>query len=170
MKLVDRIDQALDACCNVLRVFGTVMLCLMLVFNLINLGLRIAHRQELASLTQWTEVLFVWMCFAGFYVIHRTRRDIVVDFLVDRLGARLQAVIPVFVDLVVLSVMVAILSQTARIVELQQATIDLVGIPKYCEAMGLFVAAALVALDVLLHLFHLTRGRPHTPLPVETDL
>ncbi|MGI4815120.1 MAG: TRAP transporter small permease [Janthinobacterium lividum] len=162
MKTVNLVDGWLDVCCQLFKALATLLLLTMLVLNLVNLGLRTMHRQEIASLTQWTEVLFVWMCFAGFFVIHRMRRDIFVEFLVQKLGDKGRMGVRVFVDLVIAVVLAAILSQGSRIVELQAATIELVGIPKYWEAVGLFISAALILIDVLLDLVYAVSGGQRT--------
>lgn len=158
-RLTGYIDRLLDSCCSVLRVVAGLLMLGIVALSLCNLGLRITHHQEIASFTGWSEVLFVWMCFAGFYVIHHTRRDICIEYFVNKLGGAGRVFVRLIRDVVVLLVSGTILWQAPKIVELQQGAIDLVGIPKYDEALLLFLVVGLIALDASLDLYRLAARR-----------
>jgi TRAP-type C4-dicarboxylate transport system permease small subunit len=112
-------------------------------------------------------VLFVWMTFFGFYVVYRRGKDITVDFLIDRLGARARFASRLLVDALVITLMLVMLVQAPHIVRSQVGTIEMVGLERYSMSIPLFATAVLITLDFLLDMITALMGRPervHEPV------
>src|SRR5690554_6810329 len=84
--LLRALDAGLGACERVFLVAANGLLLLMLAINLANILSRLFFDLGIIWVFPWTEVLFVWMIFLGFFVIYRRGQDISVDILVRQFG------------------------------------------------------------------------------------
>src|SRR5262245_25980852 len=82
--LLSLIESLLFACERLFLVLANGCLAVMMLINIINVILRGFVTQGLTSVFPWSVVLMVWMTFLGFFLLYRKRKDITVDFLVDR--------------------------------------------------------------------------------------
>ena len=115
----------------------------------------------------WSVVLFVWMTFFGFFVVYRRGKDITVDFLIDRMGARARFVSRLVVDVLVIGLMLVMLIQAPHIIRSQVGTIEMVGLERYSMSIPLFVTAMLITLDFALDVIKALMGQPertHEPV------
>lgn len=91
-------------------------------------------------------------------MIYRRRRDIAVEFLVDRLPPRLQRITRFIAKLVTLGVTGVLIWQAPDVLALQVGPIsELVDIERYLLSIPLFVSSFLIFTDTLVDIL---RGSP----------
>lgn len=156
--LIRPIEGFLDACATVMRVAANVILAVMLALNVVNITIRMTRNFELTYVLAWTEVLFVWMTFLGFFVIVRLGRDITIDFLVDRLGRAGMIVSRIVANLVILAMVGIILSQMSETMVLQEGKLEIVGIDRFYLSVPLFLSSALIVVHSVLDLVRAAVG------------
>jgi TRAP-type C4-dicarboxylate transport system permease small subunit len=114
----------------------------------------------------WSMVVFVWMSFLGFFAVYRRRKDIAVDFVMQRLGPRAMAASRWFVALTVLVVIGIILMEMPLILESQRGVVDGALLPgghelnRYALSVPLAVSCLLIFVNALLDLAKAWLGRP----------
>jgi TRAP-type C4-dicarboxylate transport system permease small subunit len=165
--LIERLDRALGVCERLFLALANACLAIMLVANMANIATRALFDKGLVYVFPWSVVLFVWMTFFGFYVVYRRGKDITVDFLIDRLGARARFASRLLVDALVITLMLVMLFQAPHIVRSQVGTIEMVGLERYSMSIPLFATAVLITLDFLLDMIKALMGRPervHEPV------
>ena len=131
----------------------------MLGLNIVNIALRAITDKGITWVFPWTVVLFVWMTFFGFFVLYRKRRDITIDFLVDRLGAWAHFVSRLLVNSIVLVLMSVMLWHAPAIYEQQVGTIEMVGLERYTMSTPLFVSCVLIFIDFVIDTIYAVAGR-----------
>jgi TRAP-type C4-dicarboxylate transport system permease small subunit len=165
--LIEQLDRALGVCERLFLALANACLAIMLVANMANIATRALFDKGLVYVFPWSVVLFVWMTFFGFYVVYRRGKDITVDFLIDRLGARARFASRLLVDALVITLMLVMLVQAPHIVRRQVGTIEMVGLERYSMSIPLFATAVLITLDFLLDMIKALMGRPervHEPV------
>jgi TRAP-type C4-dicarboxylate transport system permease small subunit len=165
--LIEQLDRALGVCERLFLALANACLAIMLVANMANIATRALFDKGLVYVFPWSVVLFVWMTFFGFYVVYRRGKDITVDFLIDRLGARARFASRLLVDALVITLMLVMLVQAPHIVRSQVGTIEMVGLERYSMSIPLFATAVLITLDFLLDMIKALMGLPervHEPV------
>ncbi len=155
-------ERGLAVCERGFLAAANLLLLAMLAINVVNILSRLILDLGIIWVFPWTTVMFVWMVFLGFFVVYRRGKDITVDVLVKRLGARLQTAVRVLVDLLVVALMALVLSQAPSLLPRQVGELDLVGIQRYWLAVPFYVSCALILLQFLLDLLNALAG----PRPV----
>lgn len=126
------------------------LLVAMLVGNAANIASRNLFGVAILFVFPWTIVFFVWGSFLCFFVIYRRRRDIAVDFVVERLPARLRRATQLIAKLVTLGVTGVLIWQAPGVLALQVGPIsDLVDIERYLLSIPLFISSFLIFTDTL---------------------
>ena len=97
---------------------------------------------------------FVWMSFFGFFVVYRRRKDIAVDFVMNKLGTGAVVASRYLVNLLILIVTGVMLLQMPTIIGSQVGVIDGVITPwgeleRYTLSVPLAISCALIFLDTL---------------------
>jgi TRAP-type C4-dicarboxylate transport system permease small subunit len=165
--LIEALERALGECERLFLALANLCLAIMLFANMANIASRALFDKGIIYVFPWSIVLFVWMTFLGFFVVYRRGKDITVDFLIDRIGARARVASRLLVDVLVIGLMLVMLIQAPHIVRSQVGTIEMVGLQRYSMSIPLFVTAALIALDFLLDAVGALMGRPertHRPV------
>lgn len=165
--LIEALERALGECERLFLALANLCLAIMLFANMANIASRALFDKGIVYVFPWSIVLFVWMTFLGFFVVYRRGKDITVDFLIDRIGARARVASRLLVDVLVIGLMLVMLIQAPHIVRSQVGTIEMVGLQRYSMSIPLFVTAALIALDFLLDAVGALMGRPertHRPV------
>lgn len=158
MRLVSIVDAGLGACQRVIQHLASALLAIMLVMNLINVIVRAIFAHELTFVAPWTMVLFVWLCFLGFFVITRINRDVSVDFVVEKIGGRTLKLARVATEIILVAMTVVIMLQLPKTVSLQSSLIPMVGIERYYLSLPLFLSCALILLNALVTLAKMAIG------------
>ncbi|ESR27022.1 TRAP transporter small permease [Lutibaculum baratangense] len=164
--IVRPIEAALDAVEWAFRSAANLLLLAMLVINFLNIASRFFTNQGLAWVFPLTTVMFVWMTFLGFYVVYRRGKDITVDFLLDRLGAKANMVARILVDLAMLLLLGVLLAEAPALLSRQVGNIEMVGIQRYWLSVPFFVSCFLIVIHVLVDMVHAFRRDPephHVP-------
>lgn len=147
------VDYFLTWSATVFVVLGNICLGILLIINIVNITSRLLLHEGIAWIFAWSVVLFVWMVFLTLFVIYRTKKDITVDFLVERLGTEWRFASRLLVSVFTLTLMGAILWQGPRIIDSQVGDIQMVGIPRYAMSIPLFVSCALTFVDAIVESF-----------------
>ena len=159
MSIVDLVNRLLGVCERLFHVLANVCLAVMLGLNIVNIALRAITDKGITWVFPWTVVLFVWMTFFGFFVLYRKRRDITVDFLVDRLGAWADFASRLLVNSIVLVLMSVMLWHAPAIYEQQVGTIEMVGLERYTMSTPLFVSCVLIFINFVIDTIYAVAGR-----------
>ncbi len=146
---------------------ANVILIIILFINIANITSRAMFDQGLIWVFPWTRVLFVWMVFLGFYVIYRRHRDIKVDILYKALPSRVQNIITIGTNLIVIALMAVILREAPNLLPRQVGNMDYVGLQRYWLAVPFYASCAFILLEFLRDtLLRLTEGPPEEAAPV----
>lgn len=142
----------LGGCERLFLTAANLLLLGILAINIVNILSRLLFDLGIIWVFPWTRVMFVWMIFLAFFVIYRRGKDITVDFVVKFMSARVQWLVRVFVDLVVIALFVVILLQIPTLLPRQVGNLDLVGIQRYWLAIPFYVSCTLIMLEFVLDL------------------
>lgn len=159
MSIVDLVNRLLGVCERLFHVLANACLAVMLGLNIVNIALRAITDKGITWVFPWTVVLFVWMTFFGFFVLYRKRRDITIDFLVDRLGGWAHFASRLLVNSIVLVLMSVMLWHAPAIYEQQVGTIEMVGLERYTMSTPLFVSCVLIFIDFVIDTIYAVAGR-----------
>jgi len=143
------IDTILVSAERLFLILANGCLALMLLMNVFNVGWRAITDRNINFIWPWTGLLFVWMCFFGFFVIYRRSNDITVDFFVDLIGEKARHTTRILSDLIIIALMLLLLVEAPRTLESQVGSMELIALERYWMSVPLFVSAALVALHFL---------------------
>ncbi len=169
-RVLGPIDRALGLIDRVFLTLASLMLVAMLAGNTANIAIRNLLGTSLPFIFSWTVLLFVWMCFLGFYVMYRRGRDIRVEFFIDRLGPRGQRAAEFLAHLAVLAVTTTIAIEGPGVLALQVGPIsEDIEIERYVLSVPLFVSVALVWTDAVIRLLRLIGGKPVPPHPLPME-
>ena len=160
MAFVDLVDRLLGVCERVFRVLANACLAIMLGMNIVNIAVRGVTEKGIPWVFPWTVVFFVWMTFFGFFVLYRKRRDITVDFIVDRLGPWARLASRLLVNAIVLVLMTVMLWHAPTIYEQQVGSIEMVGLERYTMSTPLFVSCALIFINFVIDTVRILAGQP----------
>ncbi|MEO3388349.1 TRAP transporter small permease subunit [Mesorhizobium sp. CAU 1741] len=148
--MLDSLERGLAGCERVFLFAANGLLITMLAINLANILSRLILDTGIIWVFPWTEVLFVWMIFLGFFVIYRRNQDITIDILVRRLGPTTRAVLQIVVGVIIASLMLLLLYQALTLVPRQVGRIDMVGLQRYWLSIPFFVSCTLIVVLIAL--------------------
>ena len=160
MGVVDRVDRLLDVCERVFLVLANTCLAVMLAINMVNISSRAVFDKGIQWVFPWSVVLFVWMTFFGFFVLYRMRRDITVDFFVDRIGPSARFATRLLVNVIILMLMAVMLWHAPQILASQAGEIEMVAIDRYFMSVPLFLSCALISVTFTIDTIRALRGEP----------
>ncbi len=139
---------------------ANLCLLLMLVLNIVNIGWRGAMDKSLNFVWPWTGLLFVWMCFFGFFIVYRKSKDITVDYFVDLAGEKARRFTRVMSGVIIVALMLLLLFEAPRTLGSQVGDMELIEMERYWMRGLLFAAAALVMRHFVLDLIDAALGVP----------
>ena len=160
MGVVDRVDRLLGVCERVFLVLANTCLAVMLAINMVNISSRAVFDKGIQWVFPWSVVLFVWMTFFGFFVLYRMRRDITVDFFVDRIGPSARFATRLLVNAIILMLMAVMLWHAPQILASQTGEIEMVAIDRYFMSVPLFLSCALIAVTFTIDTIRALHGEP----------
>lgn len=155
--VLNAFDRALGVCERIFLVLANTCLVVMLTINVANIAQRALIDRGIQWVFAWSGVLFVWMTFLGFFVIYRRKKDITVDFVIDRLGVKGRDVSRFLVNVIVMFLMAIMLAQAPKILTSQVGVIQMVGLERYVLSVPLFVSCALILINFALDTVRLFR-------------
>jgi len=157
------LDRLLGLCERAFLIAANTCLATMLVINTVNIASRAVFDKAIPWVFPWSVVLFVWMCFLGFFVLYRQRRDITVDFLIERLGEGARRASRLAINAIVIALMAVMLWHMPEILDQQVGDIEMVGLERYTMSLPLFVSCALIVLEFVIDTVRALRGQPEHP-------
>lgn len=167
--LIKAFDRVLQVCEHLFLVLANACLIIMLTINVANIGQRALIDKGIHWVFAWTGVLFVWMTFLGFFVIYRRKKDITVDFVIDRLGVKGRNASRFLVNLIVMFLMAVMLAQAPKILSSQVGVIQMVGLQRYVLSLPLFISCALIFINFAIDTIRLFRGEGTTAPAAESE-
>ncbi len=157
-KVVHLLDYFLDKTSFLFLLIANSCLALMLIGTFATISLRL-FTISFYWIWPWTMQFFVWMSFFGFFVVYRFGKDIVVDFLIFKLGHTAILITRYLVPILIMTIMGFILKEMPVIISSQVGVIDGVITPwggeleRYTLSIPLGVSCFLIFLNSLLDLF-----------------
>ncbi len=163
--LIDTIDRLLGVCERLFLVLANTCLLVMLAINVANIAQRAVIDVSIQWVFPWSVVLFVWMTFFGFFVIYRRKKDITVDFVIDRTPPQVQKAARVMVDAIVILLMAIMLLHAPKILSIQVGEIEMVGLERYSLSVPLFISCFLILLNFVVDIANTFREGDAAPAP-----
>ena len=160
MEFVRLVDRLLGVCERLFLVLANTCLGIMLVINMANIASRALFDKGIQWVFPWSVVLFVWMTFFGFFVLYRMRRDITVDFLVDRIGPSARFATRLLVNFIILMLMGIMLWHGPQILASQAGDIEMVGLERFWMSVPLFLSCILISVTFVLDTVYAFQGEP----------
>ena len=147
------LDNGLDRLAVLFHIIANGCLGIMLIGTAATIILRLFNTSYY-WIWPWTMQCFVWMSFFGFFVVYRRRKDIAVDFVMNKLGTGAVVASRYLVNLLILIVTGVMLLQMPTIIGSQVGVIDGVITPwgeleRYTLSVPLAISCALIFLDTL---------------------
>ena len=163
--MINTIDRLLGVCERLFLVLANACLVVLLTINVANIAQRAVIDVSIRWVFPWSVVLFVWMTFIGFFVIYRRKKDITVDFVIDRTGPQVQKAARLMVDMIVILLMAIMLWHAPRILSMQVGVIEMVGLERYSMSVPLFVSCLLILLNFVVDIAKTFREGDAAPAP-----
>ena len=160
MEFARLVDRLLGVCERLFLVLANACLGIMLVINMANIASRALFDKGIQWVFPWSVVLFVWMTFFGFFVLYRMRRDITVDFLVDRIGPSARFATRLLVNFIILMLMGIMLWHGPQILASQAGDIEMVGLERFWMSVPLFLSCILISINFILDTVYAFQGEP----------
>ena len=114
---------------NVLRIVMVAMLSVLIVTVAVNVVGRFAFNASLATSDELSRFLFVWVIFLGAALAHLHGEHIAVDLVVSRLPRSFARPVLVLQELLIGTVLVALLVSAQRVMSLSLGDSPLLGVP-----------------------------------------
>ena len=163
--MIDALDRLLRVCERLFLVLANACLIVMLAINVANIAQRAVIDVSIQWVFPWSVVLFVWMTFIGFFVIYRRKKDITVDFVIDRTGPQVQKAARLMVDVIVILLMAIMLWHAPKILSMQVGVIEMVGLERYSMSVPLFISCFLILLNFVVDIAKTFREGGAAPAP-----
>jgi TRAP-type C4-dicarboxylate transport system permease small subunit len=146
------LGRALAAVDALLAALTCSLLAFVVAANAWEIALRAIANQSLHWLYEVNLLLANWIYFLGICLIYWRKRDIVIDFLVDRLPAGPRRVYQSCINLLVIAVLAVIARYGVELMQLQTPDYSMgVGIWNPLFTLPVVLGAVLMALAVLHH-------------------
>jgi len=144
--MIEKVFSGWEMVCKIIAV-----LCLVVMFttNIFNIILRALFNYSFVWIFPLTIFLFMWMTFFGAYVIYRQNKEITVDFLYNRLPETSRKWITFISSILIMGLMVLILIHAPRLIYAQMGPIQVLRIPRYFQAVPLFLFCFILFFDFL---------------------
>jgi TRAP-type C4-dicarboxylate transport system permease small subunit len=152
------IEKAFSGWEKACRVIAVLCLGIMFTTNIFNIILRGLFNYSLVWVFPLTIFLFMWMTFFGAYVIYRQKREITVDFIYNHLPETSRKVITLVSNILIMALMILILWHAPRLIYAQLSPMQVLRIPRYFQAVPLFLFCIVLSFDFLYETVKLIRG------------
>ncbi len=156
------IEKAFSGWAKICKVIAVLCLGIMFLTNIINILLRGLFNYSFVWIFPLTIFLFMWMTFFGAYVIYRQKREITVDFIYNRLPEAGRKWITLVSNILIMGLMVLLLWHAPRLIRAQMSPMQVLRIPRYFQAVPLFLFCIVLSLDFLYETVRLIQGDKST--------
>ncbi len=131
---------------------------LMVAINFVQIFFRYVLDVAFVWVLPATMMLMIWMVFLGAFVIYRRKKDIVVRFVVMRLPQVPSRILTVTTNILVMTLLVAVILEAPRIFQLQSSIMQVIPLPRYTKSLPLFIGLGGILLDYLVATLELLRS------------
>jgi TRAP-type C4-dicarboxylate transport system permease small subunit len=152
------IERAFSGWERICKVIAVLCLGIMFTTNIFNILLRALFNYSFVWIFPLTIFLFMWMTFFGAYVIYRRKREITVDFIYNLLPESSRKVITLVSNFLIMGLMVLILVHAPRLIYAQMGPLQVLRVPRYFQAVPLFLFCAVLFFDFLNETIKLIHG------------
>ena len=156
------IEKVFSGWAKICKVIAVLCLGIMFLTNIINILLRGLFNYSFVWIFPLTIFLFMWMTFFGAYVIYRQKREITVDFIYNRLPEAGRKWITLASNILIMGLMVLLLWHAPRLIRAQMSPMQVLRIPRYFQAIPLFLFCIVLSLDFLYETVRLIQGDKST--------
>jgi TRAP-type C4-dicarboxylate transport system permease small subunit len=153
--MMEKIFSGWERICKVIAV---LCLGIMFITNILNILLRALFNYSFIWIFPLTIFLFMWMTFFGAYVIYRQKREITVDFIYNLLPETNRKWITLVSNILIMGLMVLILAHGPRLIRAQMGPLQVLRVPRYLQAVPLFLFCIVLFFDFLDGTIKLMRG------------
>lgn len=144
----DEFHERLPLPFKILDTLVKSLMVLLLVLLLFAVGANVFGRfvlnQSLPATSELARFLFIWVIFLGAALAHLHREHIAVTLFVERMPRRVQRWFVVLQELIILTVVVALLVSAYEVLTTQPGTSPLLGVPLWLITISVPVSAALM--------------------------
>jgi TRAP-type C4-dicarboxylate transport system permease small subunit len=157
--MIEKVFSGWEKMCKIIAVF---CLGIMFLTNIVNILLRGLFNYSFVWIFPLTILLFMWMTFFGAYVIYRQKREITVDFIYNRLPEAGRKWITLVSNILIMGLMALLLWHAPRLIHAQMSPMQVLKIPRYFQAVPLFLFCIVLSLDFLYETVKLIQGDKST--------
>ncbi len=154
--------RCIDVVIEVEKHISIICLAAMLILGSIQILTRTVLGQSFVWIYPLTILLFCYMTFIGFAVVFKKKEYIIVESLTQLFPEAIQQKLELIINFFMLIIFIFILSLAPKIIEIQNITMQIIHIPRYVQAIPLFVASATIILILLYEIFGTILGKEGT--------
>jgi TRAP-type C4-dicarboxylate transport system permease small subunit len=121
------------------RIAAVLSLGAMFLINILNIGFRALFNYSFVWVFPLTLFLFIWMTFFGAFVIYRQKREITVDFIYSLLPEIGRVWITIICNILMMALLILFLWTAPRLIRSQASLMQVLQIPRYLQAIPLFL-------------------------------
>jgi TRAP-type C4-dicarboxylate transport system permease small subunit len=147
MRALNRFLDLLEKICLIV---ATLAVALMVVLNIVQVFFRYALNAAFVWVFPVTMLLFIWMTFLGAFVVYRRKKDIVVSFIANLVPGLGRAMLTLATNILILLFLLLILLEAPKLISHQTSIMQVVPLPRYFQAIPLFIGVAGIFLDYLI--------------------
>ena len=156
------IEKAFSGWEKICKVIAVLCLGIMFLTNIFNILLRGLFNYSFVWIFPLTIFLVMWMTFFGAYVIYRQKREITVDFIYNRLPENWRKVTTLVSNILMIGLMLLILVHAPKLIYAQLGPLQVLRVPRYFQAVPLFLFCVVLSLDFLHETVKLIQGEKST--------
>jgi TRAP-type C4-dicarboxylate transport system permease small subunit len=157
--MIEKVFSGWEKMCKIIAVS---CLGIMFLTNIVNILLRGLFNYSFVWIFPLTILLFMWMTFFGAYVIYRQKREITVDFIYNRIPEAGRKWITLVSNVLIMGLMALLLWHAPRLIHAQMSPMQVLKIPRYFQAVPLFLFCIVLSLDFLYETVKLIQGDQST--------
>ena len=139
-------------------VFSTASVGAMIILNIIQVFFRYVLNAAFVWVFPVTMLLFIWSTFLGAFVVYRRKKDIVVRFIANLFPKAAQEKLTLITNILIMLFLLLILLQAPVLIQRQASIMQVIPLPRYTQAIPLFIGLTGIFLEYLLQTIGLLKG------------
>ena len=139
-------------------VFSTAAVGAMIMLNIIQVFFRYVLNAAFVWVFPVTMLLFIWSTFLGAFVVYRRKKDIVVRFIANLFPESAQEKLTLITNILIMLFLLLILFQAPVLFQRQASIMQVIPLPRYTQAIPLFIGLTGIFLEYLLQTVGLLKG------------
>lgn len=154
MQSLKRFLEVMEKVCLIVSVLAVGV---MITINTVQIFFRYVLNMAFVWVFPVTMLLFIWMTFLGAFVVYRRKKDIVVRFLVNMIPSGGQNILLLITNILIMLLLIWILSEVTTIFQRQTSIMQIIPLPRYTQAVPLFIGVAGIFLEYLVETVELSK-------------